>query len=215
MKLFRKVLAILFPEKCLGCGTNDTPLCNACLSKVGSARTTEISWCSARHDYKHPLMRQAIWELKYKNRRGLAEILARDFHDLIFEELADTMLFSGKSQPIIVPIPLSAHKMRTRGFNQTELLARAFARQNPGEYLFLPHALKKVRDTKPQARTGSRKERLENLRGSFRVRDPKLVHRKIIILVDDVTTTGATLREARRVLMSAGAKKVLAVTVAH
>ena len=75
--------------------------------------------------------------------------------------------------------------------------------------------LKKIKETEHQARLKDRSVRLKNLLGTFEIVDRDLVRGRNIILVDDVTTTGATLSEAKKVLRAAGARKVIAVTIAH
>jgi predicted amidophosphoribosyltransferase len=85
-----------------------------------------------------------------------------------------------------------------------------------GEVLVLEkNVLVKIEDTEHQARIKDRNVRLKNLAGTFAVKNPELIAKKNIILIDDVTTTGATLNEARRTLKKSGARKVIAFTVAH
>ncbi len=208
------ILDILFPEHCLGCRKSGTLLCALCISHIPEAHDPEIAWALSVYDYRDPLVRRAIWELKYKNGKGLADIFGAILADHIFEEIADLALFSGRNKITLVSIPSTVAHKRKRGYNQSELLARAITRTN-SEYEFTEGLLIKTRETVPQARVRSRRERLSNLVGSFSVRDPDLILGKTVILIDDVTTTGATLKEARRALKESGAKKVLAYTIAH
>ena len=111
---------------------------------------------------------------------------------------------------LIVPIPLDYFREWKRGFNQAALLSDII-----GERLNLPVAeqrLRKVRRTKDQTKLDPF-EREANMRGAFRV-DSDTLAGKRILLVDDVVTTGTTLREARRALNEAGADAILALTVA-
>ncbi|MCX6747951.1 MAG: phosphoribosyltransferase family protein [Candidatus Nomurabacteria bacterium] len=73
----------------------------------------------------------------------------------------------------------------------------------------------KDKETIHQAHIKERKDRLKNLAGSFQVLNPEIIQNKNIILIDDVTTTGATLKEAKITLKKAGAKKIVAFTIAH
>jgi ComF family protein len=114
------------------------------------------------------------------------------------------------SVDLIVPIPLDYFREWKRGFNQAALLSDII-----GERLNLPVAeqrLRKVRRTKDQTKLDP-VEREENMRGAFRA-DSDMLKGKRILLVDDVVTTGTTLREARRALNEAGADAILALTVA-
>ena len=77
------------------------------------------------------------------------------------------------------------------------------------------NVLIKIKETEHQANIKERRDRLKNLSDSFSVKNSKMIEGKNIILIDDVTTTGATLSEARKILKQSGAKKVIAFTVAH
>jgi ComF family protein len=215
MRLFSKILDIVFPEYCTVCGKSGSFVCRECLKDIPHAPPTELSWCSARYHYQHSLIRDAIWQLKYKNKRGLGKILGNALHDVVLETLSEKMLFDGTQKPLIIPIPLSPHKLRTRGYNQSALLARALKECDPTFYDLDTRALLKLHDTTAQARTRNKHERMHNIKGTFAVRRPQDIKKRFVLIVDDVTTTGATLREARRVLLSAGARYVYAVTVAH
>jgi ComF family protein len=146
-------------------------------------------------------LREIIQAFKYDDRRSLAEPLA----GMIHRECADIL----RGADLIVPVPLHPWRRWRRGFNQAEELAR---------YLDLPmcNALWRTRATLPQA--GLRPaQRRRNLRGAFRL-SPLLVPERVrgarVVLVDDVRTTGATLDACARVLVTAGAREVRAVTVA-
>jgi len=109
---------------------------------------------------------------------------------------------------VIVPVPLHWTRKWSRGFNQSSILAGALSKTTG---LPILPALRRVKRTKDQTRL-SREERLANMRGAFRVvRDVK---EKKLLLLDDVTTTGATLEECRRVLAEAGAVQISAAVVA-
>lgn len=136
----------------------------------------------------------------------------------------------GQPLLLVVPIPLSPARLRQRGYNQAELLARALLKhasssivipdliRDPGiqsqPFEFIQGALSKTRDTKRQVQTNSRDERLSNLRNAFKA-DPKKVQGRHIILLDDVATTGATLCEAKQALHQAGAASVTCLALAH
>jgi ComF family protein len=116
----------------------------------------------------------------------------------------------GPSPDLIVPVPLHPRRLRQRGFNPAATLAEALGRDRglPVD----PAALARVRDTPSQTRL-PRRQRAENVSGAFRARRHTPVER--IWLVDDVVTTGSTLREAARTLRGAGARRVVAVCAAR
>jgi competence protein ComFC len=112
----------------------------------------------------------------------------------------------------VVPVPLHPAKEKSRGFNQAVLLAKALARRK--EIPLLKGRLVKIRPTAAQTslRAG---ERETNLRGAFGVRKAAGLKGKIVLLVDDVYTTGSTIRECSLALKRAGVKEVRAVTIAR
>jgi competence protein ComFC len=106
--------------------------------------------------------------------------------------------------------------LRERGFNQAQLLAEEISKLDGGTNFGLEKdVLKRPKDSEHQAHIKDKKGRLKNASGAFAVNNIESVKGKNIILIDDVVTTGATLHEAKRVLRQAGAKKVVAFTVAH
>jgi ComF family protein len=111
-------------------------------------------------------------------------------------------------------VPLHHNRRRSRGFNQAELIARAAMKRLPRELEFASGVLIRRRETISQVGL-SRDERIENMRGAFRVADAERVRGRDVILVDDVMTTGTTLSECARVLKKAGVEKVWAATAAR
>jgi ComF family protein len=117
---------------------------------------------------------------------------------------------------LVIPVPLYAGKLRQRGFNQSELIAKAALKLNSvGKKLELhDRVLERRRDTQSQIGL-TRHQRRENLRGAFSVLKPEQVAGREFLLVDDVFTTGTTVSECARVLRRAGASKVWVATVAR
>jgi competence protein ComFC len=186
------------------------------LDKVSLARTMEKDRFLAIFDYKDPLARKIIWQIKYKDNRIISHNLAILLYDLILEEISDETSFSRYQQIIIIPIPCSTKRFREKGFNQTEILAKELQKIDENNYFKLDlKILKKIKDTPHQVSVKNREKRLKNLEGSFSVNENVDLKKTCIILIDDVITTGATMSEARKVLKSAGAKKVICVAVAH
>lgn len=156
---------------------------------------------------------KAIKKLKYKFVKDLAEELIELFLSFCGEE----KLFSDfcrLSNIALVPIPLHPQRLRWRGFNQAELLGELVAK-NLG-IRFVPDLLLRVKNTKPQVEL-DKYERQINIRGAFASnKNCKLkIENWNFILFDDVWTTGATLKEAGKVLKRNGAKKVWGLTIAR
>lgn len=151
--------------------------------------------------YEGPLA-TAICQFKYHKKPHLAIPLA----GLIVEDIAKI------SFDDVMPIPLHPDRLRSREFNQSLLLAKQIAVTLSRPYFI--DAMIRIRKTPPQVGL-SRKERDENIKGAFLVTQQNEIKDRRILLIDDVYTTGATLREGARTLMDAGAKEVMVATIAR
>lgn len=167
-------------------------------------------------DYRHNLVKTAIWEVKFRGNVSLARLIAQVMDALITEELSERLSFGYFSDPLLVPVPTPESRRRERGFNQCELIVREMVKLSGGRfYRYAPYLLSRPFETPRQTRFRERKERKENVRGSFKVVRAEEVADRNIILFDDVVTSGSTLSEARRVLLEAGARYVLCIAIAH
>jgi ComF family protein len=157
-------------------------------------------------------LRELIHMLKYGGVRPAANVLGR----MLAEAIATLEPEFPADAVAVIPVPLHRTKLRQRGFNQAELIARAAMKlSSPGIRLRLgAGVLERKRDTASQIGLTSHQRR-ENLRGAFGVAQPELVKGREVLVVDDVYTTGATVSECARVLRRAGATKVWVATVAR
>lgn len=172
--------------------------------------------CLTVFEYKNPLIRQAIWEMKYRGNQKIIHLFAEALSDFIVEEIAEEWLFNQKDKILLIPIPLSNKRKLLRGFNQMELFCSALLTYLPkNTFILETNALKKVRHTISQTKTRNRKERLTNLTGAFEVTSNELVKGRMIILIDDVFTTGGTMKNASTALRKASAKRIFPVAIAH
>jgi ComF family protein len=146
----------------------------------------------------------AVRRLKYGDRPDLARPLGA--------MLGATVATSGLRADLVVPVPLHPRKLRERGYNQSALLAGAVARAAGAP--LAARGLVRTRDTAPQASL-SKHRRRDNIAGAFRARSAKAIHGNRILLVDDVATTGATLRACAEALLTAGAASVTTVVLAR
>jgi competence protein ComFC len=112
----------------------------------------------------------------------------------------------------LIPVPLHSEKEKERGFNQSRILAKELARRK--QIPLIEDQLVKVKRTLPQTSLEA-KEREKNLKGAFEIKDREKIEGKILLLVDDVFTTGSTLQECSLMLRRAGALEVRALTVAQ
>jgi ComF family protein len=160
-------------------------------------------------------LRDLIHLLKYERVRPAAKVLGRMVSEVVLPLAAEF----GEVPPVVIPVPLHAAKMRQRGFNQSELIARAALKNLCVGPRLLPLEIRTdvlARHRPTQSQTGlTRHQRRQNVRGAFDLRAPDAIVGRDVLLVDDVFTTGTTVSECARVLRKAGAAKVRVVTVAR
>jgi len=228
--LFKKMVAGLYPFRCLQCGRAGSWLCLDCYSKLPTVDYLSCPVCRrpAIDGFTHPgcqgrytpdrllaffpyadPIRRGIKLFKYRRRATLAPFLA----SLMVEQLQEQGVSFGAGA-LLVPVPLYWYRQWLRGFNQSGLLAQSLGTLLGLEVVI--NALTKVKNTPSQTEC-TRKERGDNVRGSIEVNPlyrAKLFG-KDLILVDDVFTTGSTLKEATRVLKKAGVRYVYLLTVAR
>jgi ComF family protein len=225
-KLGEIALNLLFPQRCVGCGKEGELICRSCQSSLprimpplcprcgrpqpsGILCSNCVSWRAEIEGIRSPfrfdgVMRQAIHQLKYRNLRTLAAPLA--------QLLRDYLVTYPVPGDVLVPVPLHRRRLRERGYNQSRLLAREL-----GKLISLPmvdDCLIRQRHAPPQARTRNVQERLSNVVGAFRCSDQRL-RDKQVLLIDDVSTSGATLDACAAALKAAGVKSVWGLTLAR
>ncbi len=224
-KLKGKALDLLFPQWCVGCGKEGDFLCSSCCHSLprimpplcprcGKPQPSGIlcprcvSWRAEIDGIRSPflfdgVMRQAIHQLKYRNVRALAAPLAN--------LLRDYLIANPVSGEVLMPVPLHQKRLRERGYNQSSLLA-----QELGKLINLPvvdNCLFRQRHAPPQARTSTIEERQSNVADAFTCHDHRL-QGKQVLLIDDVSTSGATLNACATALKAAGATSVWGLTLA-
>jgi ComF family protein len=185
------------------------------LQKLPRAPESEgLPWIHSLFHYKDNRVRAIIWELKYKENLHPLPLIGQILYDEIIALVSDIVLFDNEAKFLLVPIPISVERRIERGFNQSEHIAKSILPFDSERILlYAPQWLQKMKDTPSQSHTVSRAQRLQNLSGCFSA-DPR-VSGSYVILIDDVTTTGATLSEARTTLLAAGARDCFAFTIAH
>ena len=215
----------LFPPVCGGCGTKGTRWCDECQRKVKSIPIPTCDVCGLpqanpglceRCQQQRPLFKMlrswavfdepvqtAMHRLKYRRDIGLGEALSKPLAEFVRE--------LDWSVDVVVPIPLGRKRLKERGYNQVAMIAMPLAMQLGSAYL--PRPLQRARETRSQVGL-SATERKNNVQGAF-VATPEKFNGRTVLLVDDVSTTGATLSSAAGALYQSGAKDVFAVTVAR
>jgi ComF family protein len=200
-----RALDAIFPRRCFGCRAFGAYLCEDCVASSERADgERHHATVTVRSVFAYAgAPRSAVLALKFDGVSSAAGEMAAPMADLLAGWVPDVHA--------VVPVPLGWMRRRTRGYNQSELLAREIAR-----LAGLPletRALRRRRQTHPQSRQPDREARLANVRDAF-----ALGVRPVsgaVLLVDDVTTTGATLEACARVLLKGGATSVYGLTFAR
>lgn len=209
------LLDFIFPTECIICNTEGPDICPKCQAGFESAKPGNYDWIASLWNYRDGNVEKLMRHIKNNPNKRLARILAREMAKRFARERSERAdsPFLAMKNPLVIPIPIGRARWRSRGYNQSQLLARPLATLL--KKTLAPDILIKSKQTKKQGTTKSRAERLDNIAGSFTVQNAQKIRNRDIIIIDDITTTGTTLIEARKVLLAAGAKNVAAVTVAN
>ena len=201
-QLFSKIISYIFPPYCYGCKTPNATICDLCLLKTKKALSSPHPFIISVYSFQSPLIRKVVHAIKYFNRKDLIAPLA--------EKIANEIT-ANNLRGTLVPIPMHRLRKLMRGYNQAEELAKTISLLTSLPYD--PKTLLRKGLSRRQVKAANRNQRLTNQKNTFKVN--KNTTGQDFILIDDVTTTGATLRTARKALIDSGARNVWAVTIAH
>ena len=214
MKVMNWLLDLIYPPRCAFCrrllSGQEKGVCRFCRPKLPYVPADgqvqhfrNVDKCLSPL-YYHGSVKDSLHRYKFGGATAYADI----YSEFIVKCIDENQI----SCDSITWVPLSRRRLRKRGYDQAELLAKLIAKHLGQRPVRL---LKKLRDTPPQSRTGSAEKRRANIAGAYACLRPALVQGKRILLVDDIVTTGATLSEAAKVLKKAGAKEVICATLAR
>lgn len=228
--LLKKATNLIFPNVCVSCECiidENLNLCSECNKKINFLTKHYCNVCGAViSDNIHTCGKCIINPPPFK---VLRSVFAYDQHSRnmiinfkFFDNLNYVKIYANwihqanqntfQNAEVIIPIPL--HKMRLfkRKYNQAALLAKELSKLS--NLLYTPFAIKRFRHTTPQAGL-SLKQREKNLKKAFSTSNKKIIENKIMILVDDVVTTGATVRSCSQEILNSGAKEVRVLSLAR
>ena len=193
-------ISIIVPPYCMKCSKpledDIRELCRDCERKehIFTRGVAAFSYSKS--------MKKSMYAFKYNNRREYGKY----YGEVIWEKFGSTIL--SWNADVLIPVPLHSARLRKRGYNQAQVLAKELERLSG--ISVDDKSLIRVKNTKPQKEL-SDKERNCNIESAFQIRLNDLKYKKVI-LVDDIYTTGATINECAKVLMSGGVEKVYFIT---
>ena len=224
---------LLFPPFCAHCRQfltkREVALCDACRSTIIINATLFCGRCQNRlpnnrqichhdsyilgaaSDYSCPPLRSAIQALKFESARDTASFMSNILICYIEQLRPPPAFLQHRLPPLLVPVPLSAERQRERGFNQSDLIATSLS-----EYFNWPLAkdcLTRRKHSPPQSSLKSKVARQKNVSGVFCAARPDKYSYSSAVLIDDITTTGATLAEAQNALRSQNISVTAALVV--
>lgn len=212
MKLWYRILNLLYPPRCVLCRRllkkEETDLCTDCRYEApffpDTKRNLQFLDSFAAVWYYESSVRGSLLRFKFRGARGYAASYGKLLAMRLMQQYPEGF-------EVLTWIPVSRLRKLRRGYDQVELLAKAVGR----ELGMIPvSTLKKVRHNRQQSRISESAQRRANVLGVYRVTDPDLIRDRRVLLLDDILTTGATASEAGRVLLTAGAKEVHCAAVA-
>lgn len=239
---WRVIWEALFPPLCAACGMfldkNEGAVCTSCLSRIPCLGWVSCPHCGARiapgaprchpealyaliaaTSYSSPEAQRMVKALKYDGMEHLASTLALFIAATAASSLEHELLTPAspagrRDDWVMVPIPLHPKRERERGFNQSALLAEALSHHRPFIAFPVTGALLRIRNTGTQTERPDYRARRTNVSGCFAVSDDAAIYGKNVLLIDDVSTSGATLEEAAHVLKRAGAGCIVGLVFA-
>jgi ComF family protein len=226
---FQSLLDFIYPNFCKNCQSpltsHEVVYCDECWSALEIISEPYCHRCGAPLEedkcqpgdfvfaevrslakFDQQLLKDAIHLMKYNMIRSVGKYLGARLGEVLRETPAY------QDVDAIVPVPLHSARFRERGYNQSKLIAEGIS--SVMNTKIMTNQLIRIKNTVSQTSL-SREERQQNVHRAFVVKNPEMVNDKIILLVDDVLTTGSTLNSCAEAFISAGAKKVLAATIAR
>lgn len=216
--LKKTIVNSLFPIRCVMCMKSGDSICNSCEKRLERNTNTLPPKTIAKYNYKHLTTKNILFKLKYKHHRDLSVKLGEHNINFLKENIIEKYNLENY---ILVPVPLSKHRLHERGYNQAEMIAIGLHKN------LTLNILNRVKNTHKLKDSESIEERRNLLKNGFELDKHKLyefldakdlrLEKLNIILVDDITTSGATFYECKNTLIKNGISEnnIYCFAVAH
>lgn len=227
----KTLLDIFFPESCITCSKFGEIICAECRNEIQTDQNKNlniksIDWVHSFLSYKNEKLKTILFSLKYHYLKSATKYLAMIIYSDFYDFLKDKLSVNSSKEIMIIPIPISKKRLTERSYNQSEILIKDIIlkikelEEVDLEENIFTDLLIKNKHTIKFADTHSSYERETLIRDAFKINEKyskEFLENKIIIIFDDITTTGSTFYEARNTLMKTGARKenIFGYAVAH
>jgi|688.fasta_scaffold656559_1 competence protein ComFC len=214
-KIIKILLDIILPTYCISCKERGDLICDKCLSCLKTTKIQQENDIFSCFDYQNESIKKLIWDLKYHKQFNIGKKLGKILYEELLEEISELESYTKGQRILVIPVPLFKKRQIERGYNQSEIIAKEFANMNTNIFELRNDLILKILNTEQQAKILDKSKRLQNIKNAFYLQKSEIIKNRTIITIDDVTTTGGTLIEIKKILKKAKAKKVLCFTVAH
>ena len=219
MNFLKNMLFFIFPRKCEMCETiSESYICDKCKSKLEKTelylnRIDDYSKDNTKYFDEHAyifeynsIIREKIIEYKFKNKPYLGKMFSEFFVK------NEKMCGFFEKYDIIIPVPMTNKKIKERGYNQTEIIAKIIS-QNITNITMQKNVLIKYKNNKVQSQL-NKEQRQQNVQNVYELINEEIIKNKNILILDDIYTTGATCNECVKTLRNAQPKKIGIITIA-
>ena len=220
MNFLKNMLFFIFPRKCEMCETiSESYICDKCKSKL---EKTELLYLNRIDDYSkdntkyfdehayifehNSIIREKIIEYKFKSKPYLGKMFSEFFVK------NEKMCGFFEKYDIIIPVPMTNKKIKERGYNQTEIIAKIIS-QNITNITMQKNVLIKYKNNKVQSQL-NKEQRQQNVQNVYELNNEEIIKNKNILILDDIYTTGATCNECAKTLRKAQPNKIGIITIA-
>lgn len=212
--MLSNIINLIYPTVCGICGEiSKEDICNKCKVKIRKFQRSKKHIYLTKNfdahmylfDYQG-IIRQKILQYKF----GEKTYISKCFTKVILND--EKICRFLKNYDIIIPVPISNKRKKTRGYNQSELIASKLAKQMKN-LKYTTKVLYKKKDTLPQS-TLDKEKRIENIKGAYYIKNEQILKNKKVLLIDDIFTTGSTVNECSKILKQAEAKEIGIFTLA-
>lgn len=208
--MIEKILQIIFPKQCLDCGKIYKKwICPKCYYKLKN----ELKFQTIKHKkfnlYFIGFYENKIRKLLLKFKFNEMAVLANLFAEIMNKE--KLFIEKIKQYDCVIPVPMYIINKKIRGYNQTELIASVIEKEN--KIMCINDVLVKVKQNKKQSKLNE-KERIENVKDIYKLQNEEKINNKRVLLLDDIYTTGSTVKECMKILKKAKPKRIDVLVIA-